>query len=633
MRTARIRSTLRDRGFTVLFREFWGMLHGHRGTMLMSLGALSIATGLGLIPLYATKLVFDNVLGHAPLPAKVPPWIGMPSDPASLLGWIAIAMVSLSVISVVIGMWGRWQATRISKRVAVFARKRLFEHVVRLPLHRVYQIKSGGVSSILREDAGGIGDLVFAMLYNPWRAIIQFLGSLFVLTFVDWRMLLGALVLLPTVWYTHRTWVGRIRPFWRDIRTTRQAIDGQSTESFGGIRVVRGFSRQRSETGRFTRASHLMARQELFAWWWMRGVDTAWAVLIPMGTAALLWYGGSRVLADADRVRDGLITASQALTVGDLVVFLAYLTAMLGPIATLAQSATALQNNLAGLDRTLELLAEPIEMPSSVGAIQVVQSRIAGRITLRHVDFTYPGTDNPVLCDVNLDVAAGQTVALVGPSGAGKTTLCNLIARFYDPQSGCIELDGTDLRDLDVESYRQLFGIVEQDTFLFDGTIAENIGYGKRSATRNEIATAARLANADAFIAKLEHKYDTIIGERGVRLSGGERQRLTIARAILADPRILVLDEATSNLDTESERFIQQSLRTLMAGRTSFIIAHRLSTVATAHRIVVIDDGRVVEEGTHDELMAHSVRYRRMIELQTQPVDTDEQRPSPNLAT
>ena len=535
-------------------------------------------------------------------------------------------MVSVSVVSVVVGMWGRWQATRVSKRVAVFASKRLFEHVVRLPLHRVYQIKSGGVSSVLREDAGGIGDLVFAMLYNPWRAIIQFLGSLFVLIFVDWRLLLGALVLLPTVWYTHRTWVGRIRPFWRDIRTTRQAIDGQSAESFGGTRVVRGFSRQRSETSRFTRASHLMARQELFAWWWMRGVDAVWAVLIPMGTAALLWYGGSRVLADADRVRQGLITTSQALTVGDLVVFLAYLTALLGPIATLAQSATALQSNLAGLDRTLDLLAEPIEMPPGVGAIRVVKSRIAGRITLRHVDFSYPGSHSSVLCDVNLDVPAGQTLALVGPSGAGKTTLCNLIARFYDPQGGCIELDGTDLRDLRVDSYRQLLGIVEQDTFLFDGTIAENIGYGKRNATRNEIATAARLANADAFIVNFEDKYDTLIGERGVRLSGGQRQRLTIARAILADPRILILDEATSNLDTKSEQFIQQSLRTLMAGRTCFIIAHRLSTVAIAHRIVVIDDGRVVEEGTHDDLMAQSARYRRMVELQTQPVGTEEQR-------
>ncbi|MCG8409011.1 MAG: ABC transporter ATP-binding protein/permease [Phycisphaerales bacterium] len=609
----------RGRGFTVLFCEFWRMLKGHRRTLLLALTTLSVATLLGLVPLYGTKLVFDNVLGGKALPPEVPAWIRMPADPKGLLGWIAIVMVGLSVISLAVGMWGRWQATRISKRVAVSARRKLFEHAVRLPLHRVYQLKSGGVASILREDAGGIGELVFSMIYNPSRAVIQLLGSLFVLIFVDWRMLLGSLALIPTVWYTHRTWVARIRPFWRDIRKTRQAIDGQATESFGGIRIVRGFGRHRTETNRFTLSSHLMARQELFAWWWMRGVDSVWAVLIPLATAVLLWYGGSRVLSDAARVSAGLITTKEALSVGDLVVFLAYLTALLGPIATLAQSATALQNNLAGFDRTLDLLAEPLEMHSRSGAVEVDRTKVLGRITLRNVTFAYPGTNTSVLSDVNLDVAAGQTVALVGPSGAGKTTLCNLVARFYDPQEGRVELDGVDLRDMDVEGYRRLFGIVEQDTFLFDGTIADNIGYGRRDATADEIAAAARLANAHNFIIDLENGYDTVIGERGVRLSGGQRQRLTIARAILANPRILILDEATSNLDTASEQLIQGSLRALMSGRTSFVIAHRLSTVACADRIAVMDKGRIVEEGTHDELMARSGRYRRMVELQTQP--------------
>ena len=368
-----------------------------------------------------------------------------------------------------------------------------------------------------------------------------------------------------------------------------------------------------------------MARHELFAWWWMRGVDAAWGVLIPLATAILLWYGGSRVLSDAERLRSGLISASEALTVGDLVLFLAYLTALLGPIAILAQSATGLQNNLAGLDRTLDVLAEPLEMPVRPGAIHIHRSKVAGRITFRGVEFAYPGTNTPVLFDVNLDVAAGQVVALVGPSGAGKTTLCNLLARFYDPQIGRVELDGTDLRDIDVESYRRLLGIVEQDTFLFDGTIAENISYSRRRATSDEIVDAARRANAHEFIVALENEYDTVVGERGVRLSGGQRQRLTIARAILADPRILILDEATSNLDTASERLIQESLRTLMAGRTSVVIAHRLSTVASADRIVLLDSGRIVEEGSHDDLMARSGDYRRMVELQTQPIGADKE--------
>ena len=599
------------------------MLRGHRRTLALALVTLSAATVFGLIPLYGTKLVFDNVLGGQPLPPQVPGWLRLPAGPRQLLAVIAVAMVGLSVLALAFGMWGRWQATRVSKRVVVQARKHLFEHAVRLPLHRVYDLKSGGVASILREDAGGVGQMVFSLIYNPCRAVVQLLGSLLVLIFVDWRMLIGSIVLIPTVWYTHRTWIARIRPLWRDIRATRQSTDSHATETFGGVRVVRGFNRERTESLNFVRNNHLMARQELFAWWWMRGVDAVWSVLIPLATAVLLWYGGSRVLADAERLAAGLITPAQALTVGDLVMFIAYLTALLGPIASLAQSATNLQNNLAGLDRTLDLLDEPTDSPTPPNAHRLRPQDVAGRLTIRNLDFTYPRTETPVLVDIDLDVLPGQTVALVGPSGAGKTTLCNLIARFYDPRSGAIELDGIDLKNIDVDTYRRLIAIVEQDTFLFDGTVLENIAYGKRNATNDEIVQAAGKANAHDFIATLPEGYDTIIGERGVKLSGGQRQRLTIARAILADPKILILDEATSNLDTESERLIQQSLGALMGGRTTFVIAHRLSTVAGADCIVVLDRGRIVEKGPHDFLMARSGRYREMVDLQTRLPDPD----------
>jgi ATP-binding cassette subfamily B protein/subfamily B ATP-binding cassette protein MsbA len=348
--------------------------------------------------------------------------------------------------------------------------------------------------------------------------------------------------------------------------------------------------------------------------------------MIPCATAVLLFWGGNRILSDMALVKAGKLAATQALTVGTLVMFMSYLVALLSPIALLAGSATALQNSLSGLDRVLDLLAEPVEMPSKPDAIIAQRDAVQGRITLRNVSFTYQNTTAPVLHDINLDVMPGEMIALVGPSGAGKTTLCNLIARFYDPTQGSILLDGADLRDMTVDSYRRLLGIVEQDTFLFDGTIAQNISYGRRGATRDEIIHAAKLASAHEFIAKLPDGYDSLIGERGVKLSGGQRQRLTIARAILADPRILILDEATSNLDTESERLIQASLQTLMANRTSFVIAHRLSTIAHATRIVVLENGRIIEQGRHEELMRASGRYREMVELQTGPAQALEQK-------
>ncbi|MGD9720955.1 MAG: ABC transporter ATP-binding protein [Pirellulales bacterium] len=592
------------RSFWRLIKEFWKLLAGYRLPVLISLATLTVATVLSLVPPAATKITIDNVLDGQPL---VPPWSTLvPADLTrwQLLWFLALAVVVISLVETVLRLWGRWFATRTVNKMQVAMRKRAFEHAVRLPLHRVHQIKSGGVASILREDAGAVADLVFSLLYNPWRAVIQLTGSLLILATIDWRLLLGSLALLPIVALTHRTWIARIRPMYRDIRLQRQDIDSTATESFAGMRVVRAFGRQRSETGRFTRNNHFMARQQLHVWWWARLIEIIWEVLIPLASAALLLYGGSRVLAGK-------------LTLGELTMFLFYLAMLLGPLATLANSAAAFQSSLAGLDRLLDLLDEPTEMEKSAGALTMEKADVQGQVSLRGVSFRYPTASELVLRDIELDVAAGETIALVGRSGAGKTTLTNLVARFYDPTAGSVELDGIDLREIDVESYRRLLGIVEQDVFLFDGTVAENIGYAVRDAALGDIERAARAANAHEFIAGLDQGYQTVIGERGVRLSGGQRQRIAIARALLADPRILILDEATSNLDSESERLIQQSLVTLMRGRTCFVIAHRLSTITHADRIVVLDGGRIVQIGSHQELLGVEGPYRQMVDVQT----------------
>ncbi len=594
----------RERKFWELFGEFLRLTSNHRRQIGIALALLTLGIGLRLIPPFGTKLAIDSALTSPPKPLpKFLESLPLPEAPMDLLFAIAATVIVVTILGTIVNLASRWMATKAVNQTQVSIRRKVFEHAIKLPLHRVYDMKSGGVASLIREDAGGVSELIFSMLYNPWRAIIQFIGSLVILMLVDWKLMVGGLLLLPVVWVTHRTWINRIRPLYRDIRKQRQRIDGNATETFGGIRVVRTFSRSRSESSRFVRDGDFLVRQQLFTWWWTRIIEMIWEVVIPIASTGLLLYGGYQII-------------HSELTLGDLMMFLVYLTMLLDPLATIAASAVSFQNNLAGLDRVLDVLEIDEELPSRTEAVTLRRADVRGAISIRNVSFVYPDSDPTVLQDVSLEVEPGETVALVGRSGAGKTTLTNLIARFYDPNSGSLCLDGRDLRDIELSSYRSLLGIVEQDVFLFDGTIRENIAYARRKASDQEVIAAADAAAADEFIRRLPDGYDTLIGERGVKLSGGQRQRIAIARAILADPKILILDEATSNLDSESEQLIQNSLAELLQDRTAFVIAHRLSTIMGADKIVVLEDGRIVEVGTHKELLDNGGRYRDMVHLQ-----------------
>ena len=320
-----------------LLRELWGVLEGHRLPIAVSLGLLSFGTLLKLLPPAATKIVIDHVLiGKTGRPASLPAWIPFPEDPRVRLLSLVVVVFIVALIGVAVSLASRWIATATSKRVQMKVRRRVFEHAARLPLHRVYALKSGGSASLLREDAGGVGELIFSMLFYPWRAIVQFLGGFFVLAWVDWRLLIGAVVLLPFAYATSRLWEKRIRPLFRDIRSLRQDLDARTTEAFGGMRVVRAFGRQRRETSRFVGENHLMARQELHVWWLSRGIEVIWDLFLPAASGLLLLYGGLHVLEGK-------------LSLGDLMMFLVYLAMLLEPLAVIATSVTQFQSNLGGL--------------------------------------------------------------------------------------------------------------------------------------------------------------------------------------------------------------------------------------------------------------------------------------------
>jgi len=474
----------RGRSLGQLYRELIRLLADPKGTILLALALLSAATVLKLVPPAATKLVIDGVLTSTPASAADHPvWAYLPADPRGRLLALVMAVFVVSAVGVVLGLSSRWLATRTSKRVQVTVRRKAFEHAVRLAAAPRLWPEIGRGGELAARGRGGRRRTGLQHDLQPWRAVVQLAGGLVVLAWVDWRFLLGSILLLPVVWGSDRLWNRLLRPLYRDIRKQRQELDAQATEVFGGMRVVRAFARQRTEASRFVGRNDLLVRQEIHAWWWSRIVEVVWELLLPAASGALLLYGGSHVLAGR-------------MSLGDLMMFLVYLMMLLEPVAVLATSVTQLQNNLSGFDRVLDMIAEPKELASSPGRKAVRKHEVEGTVSLRGVGYRYPHNDAWVLREIDLEIEPGELIALVGRSGSGKTTLCNLIARFDDPTEGWIALDGTDLREIDVESYRRLLGIVEQDVFLFDGTVAENIAYSDRRASRSQIVRAAATANA-----------------------------------------------------------------------------------------------------------------------------------------
>jgi ATP-binding cassette subfamily B protein/subfamily B ATP-binding cassette protein MsbA len=389
----------------------------------------------------------------------------------------------------------------------------------------------------------------------------------------------------------------RVRPIYRSVRKDAEVIDGRVGETFSGIRVVRAFRGEVRELLDYLRGRHTVLRKELFANRRELVLFTSWGVLMSGINVIIVWYGG-------------YLNIAGRASVGDIMAFQWYTFLLLNPVWNIVNSFSELQRSLAAMERVFEVLAMPDDKPDRPDAR--LAPSVVREIRFENVEFEYR-EGRPVVRDFNVAVPGGSVVALVGRSGAGKTTVTDLVARFHDPTRGRILVNGSDIREFRLRSYRDLLAIVQQDVFLFDGSVRDNIAYGRHDATDADVEDAAKRANAHEFIIKLPEQYDTFIGERGVKLSGGQCQRLAIARAILASPQILILDEATSNLDTESEQLIQASMATLLAGRTTFVIAHRLSTIRRADTILLLEDGRVIERGTHEELMDARGAYYGMV--------------------
>lgn len=585
-------------------RFYFQWLGPYRGQILLVLGLALVSTTLGLVPPYATKLIVDEILETSASDASI-------AERLSTLHLVGAAILLLLLVQQGFEALRNYRMSLLNFRVVRRLQQTLYEHLLKLPIHELQQMKTGGISTRVSSDVDDVSGLLQMGLITPTVATVRVVCTMGILIWIQWRMAVLATVILVAIVLINMLWIRKLKPLHRSIRRDRGEVNARVVETFGGLPVVRAFRRERTEARDFAVGQNTVIRKRMLSRLYHLRVSTAWGLLIPVSSLLIIWYGGTQYLV-------------QQLTIGEIIAFQMYVFMLMMPISQIVQSWSDTQHSLAALERTFDVMNRSVDMPDRPHAIAA--PRNIEELVFENVTFGYL-PNRPVLFDFSVRVRGGQTVALVGPSGAGKTTVTNLVARFYAPNKGRILLNGTDLADVKLASYRSLLGMVQQDVFLFDGTISDNIAYGRRGASSAEIADAARRANAHEFITQFPEGFDTLIGERGIKLSGGQKQRVSIARAILADPRILILDEATSSLDSESEQLIQASLVDLLANRTTFVIAHRLSTVTRAHLILVLDEGRIVQQGTHESLLASGGLYADMVarQLQHQWMDAADQ--------
>ena len=569
-------------------RDYLRWLRPHRYAIAAVFGFALVAAGLEMIEPLFMRYIIDRVLLNTALDSTAR---------LTHLNLAGAAFVGVVVVSNLVGAVKDYRQRLLNTRVILSLRRALFGRLLHLPLPKVWDMKTGGILSRLTGDVETTTGLLQMAIVSPAISVLRLVISIGVLLVLNWRLALTATLVIPGAMLISFVAARRVRPIYRSVRKDVEQIDGRVGEAFSGIRIVRAFRREMLELLDYMIGRHTVVRKELFAHRRELILWTSWGLLQAAVNVAIVWFGG-------------YMNITGGASIGDIMAFQWYTFLLMGPVWNIVNSFSELQRSLAAMERVFEVLALPNDKPDRPGARDAPS--VVREVRFEHVDFEYnPG--QAVVRDFSVAVPGGSVVALVGRSGAGKTTVTDLVARFHDPTRGRILLNGSDIRDLRLRSYRGLLAIVQQDVFLFDGSVKDNIGYGRRAATDEDILDAAQRANAHEFIVKLPKQYETFIGERGVKLSGGQQQRLAIARAILASPQILILDEATSNLDTESEQLIQASMATLLAGRTTFMIAHRLSTIRRADLILLMEDGQVIERGSHDELMSARGIYHGMV--------------------